>query len=109
MARNREQLDRVASRCREAGSPEVWVGSHDLAEEQACVDAVKGTVGHFGSKSEVGHAKVNFLSPKPKRVLMTHSAVTVCVCVCVCVCVRACVRACVCLRQSGLMNRPATN
>ena len=65
-----EALDEVADECRKAGSPDVLVAPHDLAEEQECIKAVQETVEHFGgkrdpsfswqkSKSEVGDSEMN--------------------------------------------------
>ena len=50
--RNREALDEVADECRKAGSPDVLVAPHDLAEEQECIRAVQETVEHFGGKRD---------------------------------------------------------
>ena len=49
--RNKAALDEVADECRKAGSPDVLVAPHDLAEEQECIKAVEETVEHFGGKS----------------------------------------------------------
>jgi len=53
VARNREALDEVADECRKAGSPDVLVAPHDLAEEQECIKAVQETVEHFGGTLDV--------------------------------------------------------
>ena len=50
IARNLEALNKVAENCRAAGSPDVYVASHDLAKEEECIAAVCNTVQHFGGK-----------------------------------------------------------
>ena len=48
IARNLEALNSVSERCIAAGSPDVYVASHDLADEKECIAAVNETVQHFG-------------------------------------------------------------
>ena len=50
IARNIESLNNVAIKCREAGSPDVYVASHDLADEKECNEAINETVKHFGGR-----------------------------------------------------------
>merc|ERR1712136_122659 len=37
--RNLEALKAVSEKCKEAGSPDVYLASHDLAEEKECIAA----------------------------------------------------------------------
>jgi len=48
VARNKEKLEEVAAKCREAGASEVFVSPQDLSIEAQCVSAVAETVKHFG-------------------------------------------------------------
>ena len=50
IARNIESLNNVAIKCREAGSPDVYVASRDLADEKECNEAINETVKHFGGR-----------------------------------------------------------
>jgi len=48
VGRNKQRLDEVAQKCRESGSPQVFVGVHDLSSGEACVACVQQTIQHFG-------------------------------------------------------------
>ena len=48
IGRNLEALKAVSEKCKEAGSPDVYLASHDLAEERECIAAINETVQHFG-------------------------------------------------------------
>ena len=48
IARNLEVLKTVSGKCKEAGSPDVYFASHELAEEKECIAAINETVDHFG-------------------------------------------------------------
>ena len=48
IGRNLEALNAVSEKCKEAGSPDVYLASHDLAEEKECIAAINETVEHFG-------------------------------------------------------------
>jgi NADP-dependent 3-hydroxy acid dehydrogenase YdfG len=54
IARNMEALKTVSEKCKEAGSPDVYIASHDLADEKECIDAVNETVKHFGGNVRNG-------------------------------------------------------
>ena len=54
IARNMEALNSVSEKCKEAGSPDVYIASHDLADEKECLDAVNETVKHFGGNVRNG-------------------------------------------------------
>lgn len=47
VARNKDQLEGVAARCREAGSPDVLVCPSDLSIEIDCIKAVQQAVDYF--------------------------------------------------------------
>jgi NADP-dependent 3-hydroxy acid dehydrogenase YdfG len=47
VARNLDNLNKVAEECREAGAEEVIVLSKDLSVTEQCVAAVEETVAHF--------------------------------------------------------------
>jgi len=48
VARNKEKLEEVATKCTENGATEVFTSSHDLSVEAECIEAVKKTVQHYG-------------------------------------------------------------
>ena len=48
IGRNLEALKAVSEKCKEAGSPDVYLASHDLAEEKECIAAINETFQHFG-------------------------------------------------------------
>ena len=56
IGRNLEALTAVSNECKELGSPDVYIASHDLADEKECIEAINGTVKHFG-----GNKKCRFL------------------------------------------------
>ena len=60
IGRNLEALNAVSEKCKEAGSPDVYLASHDLAEEKECIATINETVEHFGGNvnSSVACAKV---------------------------------------------------
>ena len=62
IARNLEALNSVSNRCKEAGSPDVYIASHDLADEKECVDAINETVKHFGGNNKTNDTCVNAFS-----------------------------------------------
>ena len=47
VARNMDNLNRVAEVCKTAGAPEVIVLSKDLSITEECISAVEDTVAHF--------------------------------------------------------------
>ena len=53
IARNLEALNTVSEKCKEIGSPDVYVASHDLADEKECIAAVEETVKHFGGNIHI--------------------------------------------------------
>ena len=50
MARRKEELEAVASKCRKAGASDVLVVPKDLTEAKGCEEAVNETVEHFKSE-----------------------------------------------------------
>jgi len=48
VARNKEKLDEVGAKCKDNGSPEVFISAHDLSVEYECIKAVQETIQHFG-------------------------------------------------------------
>jgi len=50
VARNKTNLDQVAAKCREAGSPDVFVTAKDLSTQEDCDAAMAETVEHFGGE-----------------------------------------------------------
>ena len=59
VARNTEKLEDIAAKCRNAGSPDVLIGSHDLSSFEACDTALKETIDHFKGKSS-HYSKLRF-------------------------------------------------
>ena len=53
IARNLEALNAVSEKCKEIGSPDVYVASHDLADEKECIASVEETVKHFGGNIHI--------------------------------------------------------
>ncbi len=49
VARNGENLEKVAAACKELGAKEVLTLAKDLSDLEACVQAVQETAKHFGS------------------------------------------------------------
>ena len=47
VARNADNLNKVAEACKKEGAPEVLVLSKDLAVAEDCISAVEDTVAHF--------------------------------------------------------------
>ena len=62
IARNMEALKAVSEKCKESGSPDVFLASHDLAEEKECIAAINETVEHFGGNEKTNVTSVNALS-----------------------------------------------
>ena len=50
MARNADNLNKVAEACRTAGALDVLVLSKDLSVTNECISAVEDTVAHFQGK-----------------------------------------------------------
>ena len=60
VARNLEALNAVSEKCKEAGCPDVYVASHDLADEKECISAINETVKHFGGNTWITRILINF-------------------------------------------------
>ena len=62
MARNVDNLNKVAEACKKAGAPEVLVLSKDLSIAEDCISAVEDTVAHF--KGDMSICKLKFAMPQ---------------------------------------------
>ena len=48
VARNLDKLEAVGAKCRETGSPDVLVKSHDISDLSECEATVEESIDHFG-------------------------------------------------------------